>query len=259
MNNIYLLSGKSVDEIVSKVDYEDSNGYAGMKTKEDLKKILEFQLEQFQLVTSLFSNIENEIIKVVNETIISINKTVQLPNLLYIYIFPANNTFVNEHMNGCGGFAPWENVIQIYFNPTLHNSFEALKEVIVHECSHVLFHQYHNWNTLLDSLIAEGLAELFTQEVLRKTTTSKFARALNNKEIISNWQEIKQHLQKNDMHGEVFFGVSKKFKNWTGYTIGFEIVKEFRVKNKNMQWGEIIKLTPSQIMNEVMKTSSRFV
>ena len=259
MVNIYPLSGESFNEIVSKVGYENSSGYAGMKTEEYLKQVLKFQLGQFQLITSQFFNLENEITRITNETLLSVNTIVQLPKSLHIYIFPANNTFVNEHMNGCCGFAPWKDVIHIYFNPTLRNSFETLKETIVHECSHILFYQYHNWNTLLDSLIAEGLAELFTQEILQKTTTSEFARALNDKEIISNWQKIKQHLQRNDMHNEVFFGVSEKFKNWTGYTIGFEIVKEFREQNKNMQWSEIIKLTPSQIMNEVMKTSRRFI
>jgi uncharacterized protein YjaZ len=52
------------------------------------------------------------------------------------------------------------------------------------------------------------------------------------------------------IYREVFFG-SKKYKRWTGYSIGYWLIKKFRIMNPNINWEEIIKIKPEHILKSI--------
>ena len=54
------------------------------------------------------------------------------------------------------------------------------------------------------------------------------------------------------IYREVFFG-NKEYKRWTGYSIGYRLVKEFRKKYPNISWGEIIKMRQKDILVTIKK------
>ena len=47
---------------------------------------------------------------------------------------------------------------------------------------------------------------------------------------------------------DFLFGKSE-YKKWTGYSVGYWLVKEFIEKNNNLSWDEIIKTDPSDFID----------
>jgi len=61
--------------------------------------------------------------------------------------------------------------------------------------------------------------------------------------------EIKPLLHENDFekYSEVFFGTGK-YPLWTGYSIGYFLVKKYLKKQKIIKWKEVLKVNPEEIL-----------
>jgi uncharacterized protein YjaZ len=90
-------------------------------------------------------------------------------------------------------------------------------------------------------LIMEGLAEHF-REYMVGGKVAPWSKALNDKQIISAIKKVEPFFEstKREDYENIFFG-SKGFKRWTGYTLGYYLVKRFIKNNKNLSWEKIMK------------------
>lgn len=144
------------------------------------------------------------------------------------------------------GYAPENSVIYVTIDPgspTLSaNRDYSLERMLAHE-----LHHCSRWDgpgygkTLGESLVSEGLAGHFVQEVfggqpepwesLPLTTAHSYVS-----EAQAKWADIQYG------HAEWFFG-SGKFPRWLGYSLGYQVIKQYlnahiEAKPSKLAWVE---------------------
>jgi len=64
-------------------------------------------------------------------------------------------------------------------------------------------------------------------------------------------KEIKPVLHKNNFkkYNEIFFETGKH-PLWSGYSIGYFLVKKYLEKQKTINWKELLKINPEEILKE---------
>ena len=87
------------------------------------------------------------------------------------------------------------------------------------------------------------MVQNFEEDILKIRPV--YAKVLSKLQALDLLIKIKDKIYKVDrkFYINLFFG-SKKFKRWSGYTIGYFIFKEFRKQNKNLSWKELVRLSP---------------
>lgn len=235
-------------------DISDSvTGYAGFYNKKYLRDYL---------LTILFDNDDsvanlprvklnqNKVLTVIGDVLRKMESKLT-SHQVKIYIFPSFSAFVREKMGGTSGRAPWVRTILLFIDPTT-NWKRSLEETVAHEYVHTLSLQEHKWSTLEDSIIFEGLAENFVQYLYKyKRPISPWSSSLSRKDAKKYFRKMKKKLHSKDfsVYMGVFFG-DKDYPLWTGYAVGYNLVKEYIEKHKNTSWLEFIKTKPSRIIKE---------
>jgi len=233
---------------------KDSNsGYAGFSTKENLNNYLrEAVFDKVDDNNHQYTFILDEvkIIETVTEAIKKCSNV--LPGgITGIFVFPTFSQFVKEEMSGTTGYTPWLNTILIFINPASLQWDKALGETVGHEFNHAVFLRDKKCITLLDSIIFEGLAEHFREQIIgggQAPWTKIFE--LNQARVIFSEMKVVNLLQSTDpeIRRGVFFG-NEKYICWTGYTIGYYIVKSFLKNNPNLGWKEIMNRQLKDILS----------
>jgi len=150
-------------------EIEDSdNGYAGFNTKENLNNYLQevvFDKADDNNHQYTFTLDGVRIIKTVTKAIRKCSDV--LPGRISsIFVFPTFSQFVREKMSGTTGYTSWSDTILIFVNPASLQCDKALGETVGHEFNHAVFLRDKKCTTLLDSIIFEGLAEHFREQII---------------------------------------------------------------------------------------------
>ena len=236
-------------------EIEDSDsGYAGFSTKENLNNYLReavFDKADDNNRQYTFTLDEVKIIKTVTKAIKKCSD-VLLGGIISIFVFPTFSQFVKKEMSGTTGYTPWPDTILIFINPASLQYDRALSETVGHEFNHTVFLRDKKCVSLSDSIIFEGLAEHFREQVIggdQAPWTKIFE--LNQTKIIFSEMKLANLLQSTDpeIRRGVFFG-NEKYIRWTGYAIGYYIVKSFLENNPSLDWKEIMARQPKDILSE---------
>ena len=235
-------------------EIEDSDsGYAGFNTKENLNDYLQgvvFDKADDNNHQYIFTLDEVGIIKTITEAIKKCSDV--LPGgITSIFVFPTFSQFVKEEMSGTTGYTPWPDTILIFINPANLRCDKALSETVGHEFNHTVFLRNKKCATLSESIIFEGLAEHFREQVIggdQALWTKIFE--LNQARVIFSEMKLANLLQSTDpkIRRGVFFG-NEKYIRWTGYVIGYYIVKSFLENNPSLGWKEIMTKQPKEIIS----------
>ncbi|MDP3993050.1 MAG: DUF2268 domain-containing putative Zn-dependent protease [bacterium] len=138
---------------------------------------------------------------------------------------------------GVSGYSPDGDEVYL----AVDASHPKFKSFVIPNVYRTLLHELHHtarWRgpgygeTLLDSLVTEGLADHFELE-LTHNTPQPWDTALSVKEKQSLLGRAKKELHsKQYSHEDWFYGSKKRnIPRWTGYTLGFDIVGEYLKKN----------------------------
>ncbi|OHA97118.1 MAG: hypothetical protein A3C63_01375 [Candidatus Zambryskibacteria bacterium RIFCSPHIGHO2_02_FULL_39_82] len=249
-NSTIKTKGIFVDALIRDVQPNRKVGYAGYLKKVYLHKHLSgyFNSKNINTYRPLLAGNKNKIEKIIQ--LVAQKCLEQLPlSSLFVFIFPWLGEKYNTAFGGVNGFAPYASTVHLFISLTRFSS-QSLKETLAHEFSHAVFFYYHKSAlklTLLETLVFEGLAENFREEVVGEKPSS-WSTALNKKQCVSALLSLKQSLysRKYDLYHDVFFG-SKKYKRWTGYSIGYKIIKSFRETYPEKSWKEVMKMKPETI------------
>lgn len=155
---------------------------------------------------------------------------------------------------GIGGYCPNANTIYISLDP----SFTHLKTSIDNELKRTLAHELHHtlrWQdpgygeTLLDAMITEGLADHFDLEVY-KDNPQPWSIALSEEELKTMLKKAEKEFNNKEYdHFAWFFGNEELgIPRWTGYTIGFELVKKYLYKNPNKKPSQLYSTSTANFM-----------
>jgi uncharacterized protein YjaZ len=251
---------KLLDTFMSQIFFNPKIGYAGFRTKKLLRKHLDFQIfgrknkEGSKGSFSPFPFSERDILRVIKNT---------LPKCLirlhskstWIFVFPTFNLFVKKKMKGVTGSSFWKNTILLFIHPKIKNWQNPLIYTFIHEFTHSIENKYFpisSSTTLLDNLIFEGRANNFVTSILtckpclgakalNKTQCKKILRKLQEKNLL--------YSKSKKLYYSVFFE-GKEYPLWTGYAIGYQIVKSFLRNNKGLTWEKILRLRPKEILKK---------
>ena len=248
-----------INHILKEIKNDKFLDYAGFKKKKYLKLKLSSSFFNFKPSNyrALSKEEKKKIENVVKKTIQICRKKLNV-NKIYIFIFPWFPGNIDKVFKGVTGYAPYEGVINLYLYPKKFN-LNSLKQVVIHEYNHLAFFFYQQifrkrrtkWK-ILDSLIFEGLAQNFEEDILKIRPI--YSKALSKSQAFGLLRKIKDKIYKVDrkFYIDLFFG-SKKFKRWSGYTIGYFIVREFRKQNKNLNWKNLVSLPPENFLNQFLR------
>ena len=172
------------------------------------------------------------------------------------FIFPWFPTEAeSKKFGGVNALAAYYRTVHLYVDIKSYTK-KGLLETLAHELNHIrYFENFKDLNfTIKEHLVAEGLAECFREYVVGGKV-APWSKALNKKQILIELKKIQSILNSIDrkIYTELFYG-SKKFKRWTGYSIGYFLVKEFLKKNNNLTWEQIMSVPiESYFLNNKMR------
>ena len=153
------------------------------------------------------------------------------------------------------GFAPRSGLIRLILdpdNPNLEQHMgESLERTIAHELHHALRWDAVGYgSTLLDSLVSEGLAGRFAEE-LYGNSAELWESALKATDI-SRYAGIALAGAESTCynHRAWFFG-SSEFPRWTGYTLGWELIGNLTGKLAGRMPSELIETKGSEFYDSL--------
>ncbi|OHA26280.1 MAG: hypothetical protein A3C06_02455 [Candidatus Taylorbacteria bacterium RIFCSPHIGHO2_02_FULL_46_13] len=238
---------------LSKDIKETDIGYAGFSTKDALNSYLMstvFDEKETDNEIFNFALDEKKIVRAIKEAVVQCSN--KLPTeTVHIFVFPTFSKFVKEKMFGTTGYTPWKDTILVFVNPLNQYWERALTETIGHEYGHSVSLRYNKCESLLDSIIFEGLAEHFREQAVgdERAPWTKVL-GINQSRSLFLEMELGNLLQSTDkkVYRAVFFG-NEKYARWTGYSVGYHLVESFVTNNPNLKWQEIIKMRPKDIFD----------
>lgn len=178
-----------------------------------------------------------------------------LPIFLFVYPWFPDST-EQKNFDGSTAFASYYTMH--LFIDLKNYTIESLKKTIAHEWNHLVFYRYQMEYpyTLRTYIVMEGLAEIFREELMGGKIVP-WSLALTETEAKEKLELLKDSLDTKGMgiYREIFQG-NKKFKRWTGYSIGYWIAKRFRERNPKLFWEEIIKIKSEDMMRSTIMTTT---
>jgi len=237
-----------IDEILKRIPDLGDVGYAGHLEKRWLKMTLERLIpdKDGENQKFFYKKEFNQRIKLISEKII--NKCEEyIEEMVHIFLFPTFDKFAREKMKGVSGYCPWDNTILIFIN-FVEGWEKQLEETIVHELAHALSPFAKHDAPIGNWLILEGIAENFKDFIL-PGNQSEWTKTISEKESRKIFEEIQPILDQNNFekYSEIFFGTGK-YPLWTGYTIGYYLVKRYLKKQESVDWKELLKMNPEKIL-----------
>jgi uncharacterized protein YjaZ len=236
-----------VDALVESVPDDPEVGFAGFAERDFLYNDLlsRYGDKDIPKYDIFKKEVKDGISRVVQQTIEKCQKELPSKKVITISIFPWLAEY--KEFEGVNGFTPYEYSFILYISEKF--SEQSLRETVAHEYNHALFFAEHAaTQTLVDSLISEGLAENFREEVVGGEV-APWSKALTVEECHAALETLRSYLKKEDMYEDVFWK-GEKYKKWTGYSIGYNIVKSFRETEKNITWEKLIKMDSMEILKK---------
>ncbi|MBI2011249.1 hypothetical protein HYS91_00625 [Candidatus Daviesbacteria bacterium] len=194
-----------------------------------------------------FSKKIEEIIKKVKSEVVQL---LPLPDL--DVIVEDNPLGAIEHL-GIGGYAQNTYLINLYLDPkfpNINNSIaKNLPRILAHELHHAIRWQNPGYGkTLLEALVSEGLADHFEMEYL-DGEPEKWDLALTEKQLQKFSELAKKEFTKEYDHNEWFFGMGdRNIPKWTGYTLGFNIVKKYLEKYPEKKPSQLYSIQAQEVV-----------
>lgn len=241
------------DLIIDQMKEGNSIEYCGYSDEQTLYKSIRSHLGDGNIsdYRTISKGQKRKIEEIIKETIEKCNEALSVPTTNYVFVFPWFPTKDFEMFGGVMGVAPYSCVIHLFISLDSWTP-KALTDSVAHELNHTIYYYHHydkfNNYTLLDELIMEGLAENFREEVL-DSKPSPWSLSLEEKEAFETLDSISEFLDSTDdkIIKQILFG-DEGYKRWTGYSIGYWMVRRFREANPQFSWEELMKEDSHQIL-----------
>ena len=189
------------------------------------------------------ANIKSEITEIMNKckTLVSVENTT-------ITVFPTFSNFVKKEMGGVSGFTPDKNIMNIFVCKNYEK--ESLVQTVAHEYAHTISYNFISPKTLMDSILLEGLAEVFSEKITGHQ--SQFSKKISETEAVELFKTLPLEKEGWDEVRELFTG-GKKYPLWAGYSISYYLIKKYIAEN-NIEIEKLLLEEPMKIISKI-KTS----
>lgn len=194
---------------------------------------------------------KKEIENIISNTINFVDDNLKVPTKNFIFVHPYFPTDEDNVFDGVMAVAVYSCVFHIFIDLNQYTK-NSLENTVAHELNHTIYYYNHyddfNDYVLLDKLIMEGLAENFREQHF-DPKISPWSGALAREQALKILKESQDLIKTKDeeLMYEFMFG-SKKYERWTGYSVGYWLVKEFIDKNKSMSWDDLMNLDKEKFL-----------
>ena len=132
---------------------------------------------------------------------------------------------------GMGGFNPSTDEVRLYADSSRPDLEAVLSSELLLQLAHEIHHAMRRravgyGSTLLEAAVTEGLADHFSLEV-SEAGERPWAVALKPEELSTWIPEVESRATGGYDHAEWFFGTNPSIPRWTGYAVGFELVRAY--------------------------------
>lgn len=136
---------------------------------------------------------------------------------------------------GMGGFNPSADEVRLYADPSWPDLEDVLRSELLLQLAHEIHHAMRRravgyGSSLLQAAVTEGLADHFSLEV-SGATSRPWALALTPAELATWIPEVESRDAGGYVHAEWFFGTNPDIPRWTGYAVGFELVRAYLARD----------------------------
>lgn len=237
---------KFANEIIKEIKKDNNENLLGYGKLSYFKKQLLHQLGDKNIEVSEIDEKKNQQIeKSIIDFLSKFQKELKLkykPIRFYVYPwFPETKT--SKGFGGVNGIATYFTVMHLFIDYKNFSS-RSLEETLAHELNHLYFYQAHDSSILniKESIIAEGLAEHF-REYLVGGKVALWSKALGEKKAIKILPRLTTYLNSHDrnVYENIFYGKGS-FQKWTGYSVGYVLVKRMLKKIKILNWKRIMNI-----------------
>ena len=130
-----------------------------------------------------------------------------------------------------GGFNPSSDEVRLYADSSWPDLAAVLRSELLPQLAHEIHHAMRRravgyGSTLLQAAVTEGLADHFSLEV-SGATERPWAVALTAAQLTIWIPEVEARASGEYNHAEWFFGTNPSIPRWTGYAVGFELVRAY--------------------------------
>lgn len=176
-----------------------------------------------------FTGKEDSILRAISEAVERASDVLTIFDVTVEVSFTAQGSIPGY---GVGGFTPNQQLVQISIDPNFSQHPDLLDErlplVVYHELHHAVRWRDPGYgSTLLEAMVSEGLADHYAVEMLSvapppwSTAISEQDKAML-REMANSMLDSSQY-----GHPRWFFGTSPSIPNWTGYTLGFDLISAY--------------------------------
>lgn len=171
-----------------------------------------------------------------------------------LFIADRTKPDVIEKSKGIVGFGSIPPYILLGIWPTKY-SLVSLQAAAAREYHHSMRHSLYPVNSirypLIQSLLAEGLAEVFIEEHYGEDFVIDNAKKYPLEEVKKLWPKFEKNIKLDgiDQHRSFMFGGYKSgIPTGAGFSVGYQIIKSFLENNPGTKSNEIIALPYKKIM-----------
>jgi len=246
---------KIITEMLSQIKQTPNFSLCEYKNEEklisDLKRKV-FGESDTKKLTSIIPH-KNEISDIMTDTLEKSFKTIAIRGKIQIYVLPFCNELASNDLEGVNAFPLEGNVLYLFIDINNPLWKKSLKETIPHEYAHLTYTSNFNWNSILDGIVNEGLAEHFREKVVGGDI-APWSKAIDKKTAIKHLKELPESTinkfidESNvDLYVSYFFGTGE-LQEWYGYSLGYWLIEEV-VSKTNLDLAELFKLSPKDIFD----------
>lgn len=248
-----------VTDILNQI--KESPNFSLCEYKSEEKLITDLKRKIFgdsdpQKLTSIIPHI-NKISDIITNTIKKSFKIIPISGNIQIYVIPMCNEAASIDLDGVNAFPLEGNVLYLLIDVNNPNWEKSLKETIPHEYAHLTYTSNFNWNSILDGIVNEGLAEHFRERVVGGDI-APWSTAIEKDIAIKHLNElpdsvINKYIDESnvDLYISYFFG-TKELQEWYGYSLGYWLIDEI-ISKTELDLIELFKLSPKDIFDLFIK------
>lgn len=136
---------------------------------------------------------------------------------------------------GFGGFNPSEHEVRLYADPSWPDLEAVLRSEVMVTLAHEIHHAMRRraigyGSTLLQAAVSEGLADHFSIEI-SGSPPPPWATGLTPDELDRWIPEAVARATGPYDHSAWFYGTGLEIPRWTGYAVGYELVRRYLAEN----------------------------
>jgi Predicted Zn-dependent protease (DUF2268) len=155
---------------------------------------------------------------------------------------------------GTDGFTNATGTVMVWFRATGQVSLsQAVQSALPRDLSHEADHSVRILagpgfgTTLLAEIITEGISSVF-EEAAFPGAPNPWDRAISPGQECTLWNRAKPVLGNTGLYDLWMFGSPGVIPHWTGFTIGYDIVKDYRNRHPQVSWSALTATSAATIL-----------